>query len=328
MSSSQISAHVPLAVPRKDVGSSQPFSWAPYFELMRLSNPVGTLLTFFPHLFGSLYAAYASQPPIALHTVVVTNLVFLPAACILHSAGCSWNDIIDADLDRQVARTRSRPMARGAISPRNGYIFTVAEFLVWLAILSQLSVQCVLWGLPLVFLVVLYPYAKRITHYPQVVLGFTLSWGTLIGCVSMGVNPISVVMERSSSVSWALICIISSYIVWTTIIDMIYAHQDLQDDIKAGILSMAVRYKEYPKPTLWVLAGTQVGLLVSTGLLMGFGPVYMTGTCVGSASLLICMIWEVDLKDSSQCWWWFQYGSMIMGTIIAMGMFGEYLGTR
>ena len=110
---------------------------------MRISPAVGGMLTCFPSLFGSLLAAYISQPILSLQSLLVTNTVLFPASFMLHAAGCSWNDIVDADLDRKVARIRSRPVARGAVSRRNAFIFTVTETFVWLGMLWQISAQCV-----------------------------------------------------------------------------------------------------------------------------------------------------------------------------------------
>ena len=101
--------------------------WRPYAELMRLGNPIGTLMSFFPYLSGSLYAACIWQPMASPRTILITNAWLLAAAFMGHCTGCSWNDIIDMNIDRLVARTRSRPMARRAISPVKALAFTALE---------------------------------------------------------------------------------------------------------------------------------------------------------------------------------------------------------
>ena len=228
---------------------------------------------------------------------------------------------MDRDLDRQVARCRLRPMARGAVSPRNAHIFTAAQCLVWLAILAQVSARCLFYAVPLVVLVGVYPFSKRVTHYAQVVLGFTLTWGLLIGCVALGVEPMDMASEETAA---ALVCLYASFVIWTVIYDTVYAYQDVKDDVKAGVKSMAVRYRHNAKPMLSFLAAVQVGLLVSTGVLMGAGVVYFLGACICSALSLALMIWKVNLGEPDSCWWWFSNGALLVGGAIFAGFVGEY----
>ena len=227
-------------------------------------------------------------------------------------------------MDRLVSRTRLRPMARGAISSVNASIFVVAQCLVWLTILSRISMKCVLWAIPLVVLVGFYPYSKRVTNYPQTVLGVTLSWGTLIGSVALGIDPLDLAQGQWPEILSPMACIFGSYVIWTMMIDMIYAHQDLQDDMKAGILSMAVCYRDYPKFVLSILGVIQVALLAAFGAQMQSGSLCLVTMCVSSASLMMWMISCVDLRESAQCWWWFQNGSMMMGAVICGGLSAEY----
>ena len=172
------------SMPTSGAISYLPSLCVPYAELMRLDKPVGTLNIYFPYLFGSLFAACASYPLVTPLSVLSANLKLFPMAFLLRSAGCTWNDLIDHDLDRKVARCRLRPIARGAVSPRSGFIFYAIQMLVWLAMLLQTDAQTVCYAFTCVFLGHLYPFAKRFTHYPQVVLGFALAWGTFVGCVS------------------------------------------------------------------------------------------------------------------------------------------------
>ena len=169
--------------PTKGVLSYLPSSCVPYAELMRLDKPIGTLNIYFPYLFGSLFAACARFPLISPLSVLSVNLKLFPMAFLLRSAGCTWNDLIDRDLDRKVARCRLRPIARYAVSPKSGFIFYATQMLVWLAMLLQTDARTICYAFGGVLLGHLYPFAKRFTNYPQVVLGFALSWGMLVGCV-------------------------------------------------------------------------------------------------------------------------------------------------
>ena len=302
-----------------------PIQWRPYAELMRLGNPVGTLMSFFPYLSGSLYAACIRQPMASPRAILITNAWFLAAAFVGHCTGCSWNDIIDMDIDRLVARTRSRPMARRAISPVKALAFTVLECSIWLGLLSRVSTRYVLWALPLIGSIGFYPYTKRFTTYAQIALGITLAWGTIIGSVALGIDPLELVRNKSWAHVAHLACLFAAIVVQTMMVDMIYAHQDLQDDMKAGVFSMAVGYKDYPKFILLFLGFSQTGLLAYSGLLGEFSVEYLAITCTSIAVLILWMIWSVDLKSSQQCWWWFQNGSLMMGGMMCMGTFVEYV---
>lgn len=135
--------------PTKGALSCLPSSCLPYAELMRLKKPVGTLNIYFPYLFGSLFAACAQHPFVTPLSVLSANLKLFAMAFLLRSAGCTWNDLIDRDLDRKVARCRLRPIARYAASPRSGFILYAIRILVWLAMLLQTearTVYCALGG--------------------------------------------------------------------------------------------------------------------------------------------------------------------------------------
>lgn len=313
--------------PKGWLPSSIPASFIPYCELMRLFRPVGVLNIYFPYFYGAVYAAVMSAPLPDLSRVLITVSLLFLSGFLLRSLGCSWNDIVDRDLDRKVARCRLRPMARGAISVRNAYLFTLAQTILWLCTLSIVSRECVLYSIPLIFMVAFYPFAKRITNFAQAVLGVTLSWGVLIGSVAMGVDPLQLVLSAdtryTAGAGMMLLCLI--YIFWTITHDIIYACQDLIDDIKAGIKSMAVRFQHHIKPILWALAVLQLGLFLELGQIMGASFIYYLLAFGGNLALLAVMILRLNLDDPGTCLWWFQTGSLIFGTTTAAGLFGEYL---
>ncbi len=308
--------------PTKGGLSYLPSSCVPYAELARLDRPIGTLIVYFPYLFGSLFAACIQYPFISPPSVLSANAKLFLTASLLRCAGCTWNDVIDRDLDRKVARCRLQPMARGAVSPRNGYVFHVAQMLIFLGFLLRTSPQ----ALPNVSAVVLfghlYPFAKRVTDYPEVVLGFALSPGVLVGCMVQGVRPTVLVTEQPNAVALACLCL--SYLCWTVTHDIIYNFQDIRDDAKAGIKSMSLRYENHITPLLSGLAVAQVVFHLATGLAIRAGLLYYLGTCLGTATLLGCLIWKLDVRDPKQCLWWFQYGSLIIGCTITAGFMGEY----
>ena len=311
-------------VPTKGLLALLPQSWIPYAELIRLHKPVGILNVYFPYFYGSVFGAIVSDPipsPLAIASV---NARLLAMAFLLRCAGCTWNDILDRDLDRQVARCRLRPMARNAISPRSGYLFFAAQILIWAALLVGADIQVWAYAVAAVLLAQIYPFAKRVTDYSQVVLGVTLSWGVLVGCVMQNVMPTGLAAEQPA-MGIALACLYSIYVIWCIIHDTIYAFQDVKDDAKAGVKSMSLAYETTSTLLLSILGVTQVGLQVAMGAIIGAGVFYSAGACVGVATLMCCMISSIDVKDPQQCWWWFQYGCLIVGSAIAVGLVGEYL---
>lgn len=291
-----------------------------YLELMRFGNPVGALMVYFPYLYGSL-SALSTLNKHNWGTVLSKNLVLFPAAIMLHSAACSWNDIVDSEIDKKVSRTKSRPIPRGAISLRNAYIFTFVETIIWLALLSLLPSQTLIWSLPLIPMTILYPYSKRFTHYTTLFLSPIIAWAVYIGYVAMNADPLS-----SPATLWGLTCMFLAECIHENILEMIYAHQDLKDDLKAGISSMAIRFREGPKKALSFFALTELAFRLASGSFMGFSMAYYVLVCLGSAAVNVWMISSVDLAEAGQCWWWFQGGGMMIGSVLSAGMLFQLQG--
>lgn len=318
----------PYKPPQHGILSHLPSSWVPYGELMRLSKPIGIVIIYCPYLFGTIFAAAVSNPPPLPDSLLRTNLILLIATVLLRGGAVAFNDLADRDLDGKIARTRHRPLARKAISPRNGYIFVAAQAVIWLAILTQLSRECLKFAIPLLVFVGLYAYSKRVTDFTPVPLGFTIAWGVFIGCVAMGVDPADLVLSGETAKAAALCCFYLSSAIWTNIYETIYAHQDIQDDEKQGVKSMAIRLKGKVKSVLYLLAILQVSLLAYTGWLIGAGTLYYAGSCLGVAVSLGMMIWKVDLRQPSECWWWFSNGTWFVGGSILIGFLGQIWGDQ
>jgi 4-hydroxybenzoate polyprenyltransferase len=255
--------------------------------------------------------------------VVSTAALFFTGALIMRGAGCTINDLWDRNLDPHVERTRFRPIARQAITPRKAVIFTGFQLLVGLGILLQFPTQCLFYGIPSLLLVASYPLAKRVTNYPQFVLGLTFSWGAMMGFPALGVDLLA-----DSNALKAAAALYASCVAWTVNYDMIYAHMDIRDDVKAGIKSIALAHEHNTKAILSGLSITQVGLLATAGYFSGAGPVFFLGGCGGAAVTLATMIYRVRLKEVRNCWWWFKYGCWSTGGSVAAGLFGDYLVQR
>lgn len=310
----------PYETPKTGVLSVLPPKWVPYAELIRIDKPTGTYYLFFPCLFSTLMAAPMASPMASIGSVAGTTMLFFTGALIMRGAGCTINDLWDRNLDPHVRRTRLRPIARGAITPFKGVIFTGFQLLAGLGILLQFPLPCLFYGVPSLLFVASYPLAKRVTYYPQFVLGLTFSWGAFMGFPALGIDLLS-----NKGALTAAACLYVSNISWTVLYDMIYAHMDIKDDVKAGIKSIALKHDAQTKTVLTGLAAVQVGLLAAAGVAAGAGPAFFIGSCGGALATLGIMIKRVNLKSVKDCWWWFVNGCWITGGVIGTGMAADYL---
>ena len=306
--------------PSKGWISYLPFSLVPYVELARLVSPAPVFLIYFPHLFGTLHAA--SLLGSERSQVLQTNLTLFLGSLFYSNAAHIWNDLIDAPLDRCVTRTAHRPIPRGAVSRSAAAMFAATQSLAAAAFLLRIPPACALFALPAIVGAGLYPYAKRVTYYPQVVLGLILAWGIVMGEVAMGLDPF-----QSPKITASIGCLFLASTMWTIIYDMIYAHQDLDDDIKAGIKSMAVLYQQSAKNLLWIVLAAISCLLTAGGVLSGLSPVYFVSSVAGTVVSLGLMIQKVELKQPESCMWWFGNGFWSAGGAMAIGLLGQYVST-
>ncbi|KAL3473744.1 4-hydroxybenzoate polyprenyl transferase [Aspergillus californicus] len=286
-----------------------PRSWIPYAELVRLDKPAGTYYLFFPCAFSSFLAAIMA-PSLSPSQVLGTTGLFFAGAMIMRGAGCAINDLWDRDLDPHVERTKFRPIARRAISPGKAVIFTGTQLLAGLGILLQFPYECLWYGIPSLLLVATYPLAKRVTYYPQAVLGLTFSWGAIMGFPALGIDLLA-----NSDALKAAAALYTSCVSWTILYDMIYAHMDIKDDVAVGIKSIALRHENNTKTVLSGLAIVQVALLATAGVAAGAGPVFFVGSCGSAVLTLGIMIRRVQLKNTQNCWWWFKNGCLLTGGV-------------
>lgn len=259
-----------------------PTALRPYLRLTRIDRPIGIWLLLLPCWWGTALAS-PSGPPVSL------LLLFAVGAVSMRAAGCIINDIVDRRLDRQVARTANRPIASGAVSPAAGLLLAAALSLVGLAVLLQLNTLSIALGLLSVLLVVAYPFAKRVTSWPQVVLGLVFNWGALLGWTAVR-NDIAV----------PALLLYGAGLLWTLGYDTIYAHQDKEDDRRLGIGSTALRLGDRSRPWLGVFYGGFLVLLLSAGLTAGLSWVF----AVLLVPVAIGLAWQVadlDMDDPRDC---------------------------
>lgn len=319
---SALDTHLPgpaYTPPTSGILSLLPASWVPYAELVRIDKPTGAYYLYFPCLFSTLLAAPVAVPMASPGSVISTSLLFFAGALIMRGAGCTINDLWDRNLDPHVARTRLRPIARKAVTPFQGVVFTGFQLLAGLGILLQFPAQCFFYATPSLILVALYPLAKRVTYYPQFVLGLTFSWGAFMGFPALGIDLLS-----NTAALAAAGLLYTSNIAWTVFYDMIYAHMDIKDDAKAGIKSIALKHDAQTKQVLGGLAVAQVGLLAAAGVATGAGPAFFIGSCGGTLVTLGILIRRVNLKSVKNCWWWFVNGCWMTGGVICLGLGADY----
>ena len=303
-----------------------PTTWAPFVELARLDKPIGILYLYIPCLASMLVVAILAKPAIPPGRLLAVSLRLLASSVLMRGAGCSWNDILDGDIDRKVSRTKSRPIARGALSAQAAYIFTGLQLLVFFVLQSQLSPSvaalsptCMNYSMPFILATGLYPLMKRITNYPQVFLTIPSSWGIFVAFPALGADVFS-----SSTTVVAASSLYLSNVAWTITYDTIYAFQDVKDDTKAGVKSIAVRHRKIARPILTVFSIVQIISLVITcsaikGRLLCFSSVLVTATILG---VMIC---RVNLNSPQSCAWWFKYGGLYVGGSTVGGLAAEYL---
>ncbi|RMX79943.1 hypothetical protein D0869_07927 [Hortaea werneckii] len=306
--------------PDTGVLSTLPRSWVPYAELMRLDKPAGTYYLFLPCVFSTLLAAPLATPIAPISSVAGTVGLFAVGAFIMRGAGCTVNDLWDRNLDPHVTRTRLRPIARGAVSVKQAVPFLGGQLLAGLTLLLQLPWECFFYATPSLLFVATYPLAKRVTNYPQFVLGLTFSWGAIMGFPALGIDLLS---NTPAMISAA--CLYGSCVAWTMVYDMIYAYQDIRDDVKAGIKSIALAQEHNAKVFLTSVSALQVGLLAGAGAAIGAGPVFYAGVCGGAAGTLGYMIKTVNLQSVDDCWRWFRKGAWFTGGAISFGLAAEYM---
>lgn len=212
-----------------------PQTWQPYALLMRLDRPIGTWLLLFPAWWSILLSSHALSIEITLKTMIL----FALGAVLMRGAGCVINDLWDRDFDRLVERTKLRPLARGTVSPRSALIFLCGLLVVSLGILVQFNLLTIMLGAASLIPVILYPLAKRVTWYPQFILGLTFNIGAIMGASAItGTIPL-----------YAIFLYIGG-ILWTLGYDTIYAQQDIEDDAVIGVKSTAQKLSKHLK--FWV----------------------------------------------------------------------------
>jgi 4-hydroxybenzoate polyprenyltransferase len=261
-------------------------AWArPYLRLSRLDRPIGSWLLLVPCWWSvGLAAVAARQAPNVWHLVL-----FLIGAFAMRGAGCTWNDIVDRDLDAMVERTRSRPIPSGQVGVAAAAAFLLAQALVGLAVLLQFNRFTIGTGLASLLVVAVYPFMKRITYWPQIVLGLAFSWGALMGWPA-----------TFARLDAPALLLYAGSIAWVIGYDTIYAHQDREDDALIGIKSTALLFAERTRPMLALFYSLAVALLALAAWQAGAGVAFGVGL-LAFAAHLTWQIQRLDISDAVNC---------------------------
>jgi 4-hydroxybenzoate polyprenyltransferase len=268
------------------VDTSAP-SWArPYLRLSRLDRPIGSWLLLMPCWWSLALAAGIAHE---LGRLPLDIALFFIGAFAMRGAGCTWNDITDRDLDAMVERTRSRPIPAGQVSVPQALAFLVAQALIGLAVLLQFNRFAVITGVASLVIVAVYPFMKRITWWPQIVLGLAFSWGALMGfAVTFGRIDLTALVLYAGSIAWVI-----GY-------DTIYAHQDAEDDALIGIKSTARLFGAKTRQALMMFYGLAVVLIgVACGLAGAGYPAW-----IGLAAFAAHLVWQIarlEIGDPALC---------------------------
>ncbi|MEA2974947.1 MAG: 4-hydroxybenzoate polyprenyltransferase [Alphaproteobacteria bacterium] len=277
-------------------------AWSrPYLRLARLDRPIGSWLLLLPCWWSLALATIAAKSTGSSSTTisrfffsfVLPNpmylLLFFLGAFAMRGAGCTWNDIVDRDIDAQVARTRSRPIPSGRVSVTAAVVFLLLQAAVGLVVLLQFNTFAIATGVASLVIVAVYPFMKRITYWPQIVLGLAFSWGALMGwAAAFGrLDPPAVLLYAGS-------------IAWVIGYDTIYAHQDREDDALAGLKSTALLFGPRTKLALALFYSAAVVLIGLAGWSAGAGFVFALGLCLFAAHLA-WQVWRLDINNPDLC---------------------------
>ena len=265
----------------------------PYLRLSRADRPIGTWLLYIPCVWGVLLAAGATS---ARGEDIWLILSMGIGAILMRGAGCTWNDLTDREFDAQVARTRSRPLPSGQVTPRQAAIWMAVQAGLAFLILLTYNGAAVLWGAASLVLVAIYPFAKRFTWWPQVFLGLAFNWGALLGWVA-----------HTGSIAGAPVILYLSGIAWTLFYDTIYAHQDKEDDALIGVKSTARLFGERTPFWMHIFLGVTVSLM-ALAVMAAMGPAGRPLPIIMAMAGVFAFGWhlfwqmgQLDIDDPDTC---------------------------
>lgn len=284
-----------------------PAAAKPYLRLARLDRPIGTWLLLLPCWWSTALASPSWPDPWLF-------ILFAVGAVVMRGAGCTLNDIADRDYDKNVQRTADRPIPSGQITVKQAMAFLVLLCFIGLAVLLQLNLFTIFLGAASLLLVAIYPFMKRITYWPQFVLGLAFNWGALVGWAAV-----------RGDLGLPAILLYVAGIFWTLGYDTIYAHQDKEDDLLVGVKSTALRLGDATRPWLGVFYGAAMTLLAASGYAAGLNWPFFALLSVAGVHLA-WQVAKVDTDNPADCLMRFKsnrdFGLLVLAAIIAGNLVG------
>lgn len=280
-----------------------------YLQLIRADRPIGIFLLLWPALWA-LWVAADGWPPLWI------LLVFVVGTALMRSAGCAINDYADRDFDGHVQRTAGRPLATGRVSPREAVAVFVALALIAFMLVLTLNAKTILLSLVAVVLAGLYPFSKRYTHLPQLILGMAFAWA-----VPMAFSAVQNAVPAVAMVLFA------ATVVWALVYDTMYAMVDREDDLAVGIKSTAILFGRLDRVVIAVLQLVMLGLLWWAGELAGRGGLFAVGL-LAAAVLFGYQQWLIRDRERAGCFRAFLNNNYV-GLVVFVALALDYaIGVR
>ncbi|MBN9053805.1 MAG: 4-hydroxybenzoate octaprenyltransferase [Rhizobiales bacterium] len=276
----------------------------PYARLARFDRPIGGWLLLFPCWWSLALAEHANGSAYPSLWFVV---LFLVGAFVMRGAGCTYNDIVDREYDAGVARTRGRPIPSGEVTVKSAAVFMVLLCLIGLAVLLQFNWYTVILGASSLALVAIYPFMKRYTYWPKLVLGLTFKWGALVGWSA-----------ARGKLEWPAIVLYLGSVAWTIGYDTIYAHQDKEDDALVGVRSTALLFGRHTKNALIALYGGMIGCFAAAFATADVPMPALAGLLAAGVHLYRQIV-VLDIDNPEQCLRLFKSNN-IVGWLIFLGL--------
>ncbi|MBV8449284.1 MAG: 4-hydroxybenzoate octaprenyltransferase [Hyphomicrobiales bacterium] len=307
MSATGASARLLDSAPGTLAGRFAPVWARPYVRLARLDRPIGWKLLLLPCWWSAALAAIAAENPWPNPYHI---LLFLVGAIAMRGAGSTWNDFLDRDIDAKVERTRARPLPAGEVRPRSALLFMGVLSLLGAAVLASFNAFSIGLGLASLAIVAIYPLMKRITFWPQAVLGLAFSWGALMGWAAL-----------FGSLDWPPLLLYAGAIAWTIAYDTIYALQDLRDDSIIGVRSTARLFGGRMRLAVGSFQALAV-LLVTLSLMLVGGNIFGYLGCAGFAAHLAWQTTSIDSADPEKALMLFR-SNWTAGLILFAGLLAD-----
>lgn len=254
---------------KRQADKINPRAWD-FVQLIRLDKPIGIYLLLWPTL-AALWIASAGSPSIK------NIIIFVVGVVLMRSAGCIINDFADRNFDGHVERTKDRPIASRRITPKEALVFFAILLVVAFLLVLCTNFSTILLSFGALLVAASYPFMKRFTHYPQVVLGAAYSWGILM-----------VFTATSAQLPWYAWLLFFANVLWTVAFDTYYAMSDREDDLKVGIKSTAIAFGAFDRTIIAILQASNIIGITIVGWYLGFNGFFYLGLLIAS----VCFVWE------------------------------------